>query len=140
MRSAGQERYHCLAKLYSRDAKLIILVYDITDRLSFDGMKKWYEGLKKDGIDSDSVICIFGNKEDLIENEVVTLEEAKKYSDSINAIFKKTSAKLNIGIEEGFFELSKKYLKFFERTVQKQSLVLSEHVALESKAQKSKCC
>lgn len=104
--TAGQERYHSLAKIYSRDAKVVILVYDITDRGSYDGMKRWYSTLIKEGLGPNCLFCIFGNKEDLISEEKIPLEEAKTFSNSINAVYKKTSAKLNIGIDEGFQCLS----------------------------------
>ena len=138
--TAGQERYHSLAKLYSRDAKLIVLVYDITNRSTFEGMKRWHESIIKEGIDKKAAIGIFGNKEDLLEQEEVTLEEAKKYSHSIDAVFKRTSAKLNVGIEEGFYELSKKYLKVDEVKIEKASFTLSDKQIAEKKAKKSSCC
>ena len=39
--TAGQERFHSLGPIYYRDAKGAVLVYDITDRPSFDRVKKW---------------------------------------------------------------------------------------------------
>jgi len=43
---AGQERFHALAPLYYRDAEGIMLVYDITDRTSFERMKNWVKEIK----------------------------------------------------------------------------------------------
>ena len=45
--TAGQERYHSLAKMYYRDADVAIIVYDITNSESFQGMKKWYNEVKQ---------------------------------------------------------------------------------------------
>ena len=43
--TAGQERYHSLAKMYYRDAHCAILVYDITNEESWNGLNQWYEEL-----------------------------------------------------------------------------------------------
>ena len=43
--TAGQERFHTLAKMYYRDADAAILVYDITNQESFDGLKRWHAEL-----------------------------------------------------------------------------------------------
>ena len=104
--TAGQERYHSLAKLYTRDARVIVLVYDITERSSFVGIQSWYECLQKEGLPKELVFGVFGNKEDLVKDEAVSLEEAKTFAKSIGAVYIKTSAKSSAGIEEGFRALS----------------------------------
>ena len=48
--TAGQEKYRGLAKIFYKDAAIAILVYDITNRNSFEQIKKyWYEQLKDNG-------------------------------------------------------------------------------------------
>ena len=47
--TAGQERYQSLAKMYYRDANAAILVYDITKKQSFEGLKRWYNELREYG-------------------------------------------------------------------------------------------
>jgi Ras-related protein Rab-21 len=39
--TAGQERFHALGPIYYRDAQGAILVYDITDKDSFEKAQKW---------------------------------------------------------------------------------------------------
>jgi Ras-related protein Rab-7A len=41
--TAGQERFQSLGKAFYRGSDVCILVYDVTDRMSFDGLKKWKE-------------------------------------------------------------------------------------------------
>lgn len=47
--TAGQERYHSLAPLYYKDSEVAIIVYDITNRGSFDVLKDWIQELKDNG-------------------------------------------------------------------------------------------
>lgn len=110
--TAGQERYHALAKMYYRDASAAILVYDITKRSSFAGLKTWYQELTANGPKNIgtlySVIAIAGNKEDLAEREEIDMSEAKAYAQEIGALYRKTSAKTNFGVDQLFREIAGK--------------------------------
>ncbi|CAG9314908.1 unnamed protein product [Blepharisma stoltei] len=104
--TAGQERYRSLTSMYCRDANAVILVYDITSRNSFNGLKAWYCGLKEI-IKNSTIIAIAGNKEDLVEREEIPIDEAKEYANFIGAIYAKTSAKSNVGVEKIFMDIAK---------------------------------
>mmetsp|Transcript_34121 Transcript_34121/g.39767 ORF Transcript_34121/g.39767 Transcript_34121/m.39767 type:complete len:205 (-) Transcript_34121:99-713(-) len=99
--TAGQEKYAPLAQMYYRDAKVAILVYDITNKDSYATLKEWYTELMDKG-PKDLIICVVGNKCDLEEQEEVDGETARTYARSINALFRLTSAKENKGISELF--------------------------------------
>ena len=46
--TAGQEKYRGLAKIFYKNADIVILVYDITRRKTFDEMKNyWHEQIKQ---------------------------------------------------------------------------------------------
>lgn len=105
--TAGQERYHSLAKMYYRDANAAIMVYDITKRDSFEGLKRWHKELQEFG-PKDIVITIAGNKEDLVETEAISQEEVKEFASSIGALYRKTSAKTNYGVEQVFRDIATK--------------------------------
>lgn len=107
--TAGQERYQSLARLYYRNVAVAILVYDITQQKSFEVLKKWNSELKEYG-PKNIVVIIVANKEDLVEEEEVDSEEANRYAESIGAIFIKTSAKNNYGIEKIFRDAAMKVL------------------------------
>ena len=102
--TAGQEKYKSLASMYYKDASAAILVYDITSKQSFDAIKFWVKELKEN-VQDELVIAIAANKADLIEHENVELSVAQKYSSEIDAIFKQTSAKDNIGIDDVFLKI-----------------------------------
>ena len=111
--TAGQERYRSLTKFFYKDAKIIILTYDITKAETFEELKNyWYDQLKNISLDK-IVIGIAGNKSDLIGDEKVNEEEVREYASKIEATFRLTSALNNNGIEELFKELIEKYIEKF---------------------------
>ncbi|KAJ7383647.1 Ras- protein Rab-21 [Desmophyllum pertusum] len=112
--TAGQERFHALGPIYYRDSNGAILVYDITDEDSFCKVKNWVKELKK-MLGEDIALCIAGNKIDLEKDRHVDASEAEAYAKTVGAKHFHTSAKLNKGIEEMFFELSKKMLERQEK-------------------------
>lgn len=108
--TAGQEKYRSLAKVFYKDAMIIIFVYDITSKSSFDEIKNfWYKQIK-DNILCPPIYAVAANKSDLYESEKVDEKEAKEFADQIGAIYKATSALSNNGIDTLFNFLGKKYL------------------------------
>ena len=110
--TAGQERYRSLGRTFYKDAFIVILVYDITRKDSFDNLKNiWIEELDKNG-EEKPILAIVGNKIDQYEEEVtVNEEEARKYAESINAVFLQVSAKTGSNIEVLFNLLIGEYYK-----------------------------
>ena len=109
--TAGQEIYHSLAKIFYKDANIIILVYDITNQKSFEGIEKyWYNQIKSNSI-HNYILVLVGNKNDLYDEQIVEDEEARKYAESINAIFFKTSAKSNSELDLLFQILGRKFIE-----------------------------
>ena len=62
--TAGQERYRSLAPMYYRGAAAAVVVYDVTNKDSFNGAKSWVKELQRRG-DPNVVIALAGNKADL---------------------------------------------------------------------------
>ena len=90
----------------SNGAKAAFLVYDITNRASFDNIKKWYDDLMA-FTDAANFILV-GNKVDLADERAVTREEGSKMASEIAAGgFLEVSAKDNIEIDEAFNDLAK---------------------------------
>jgi small GTP-binding protein len=138
--TAGQERYHSLAKMYYRDANAAIMVYDITKKGSFEGLKRWHKELTEFG-PKDIAIIIAGNKEDLVETEAVSPEEAQGFAKSIGALYKKTSAKTNYGVEQIFRELASKIFPDIDSiTPPRRTTVTVNKSAADKKNQDKKGC
>ena len=108
--TAGQEKYRALGKHFYKDAFIICLIYDLTNRKTFEDIKNiWYPDLLKYG-EEFTVIAIIGNKLDLCE-ENTTDVEAENYAKEIGAKFKLVSAKTGVGVDDIFIELVKAYVE-----------------------------
>ena len=108
--TAGQEKYRSLAKMFFKDAAVALIVYDITNKPSFEEIQKYWLNLVKENGPQQIIMYIVGNKYDLSEREAVNEEEARAYAESQKVPFWLTSAKDSIGIDELFEEIGLKYL------------------------------
>ena len=109
--TAGQERFQSITANYYHGSQAIALVYDITDRNSFDNLRKWVADVDRL---AQKGVCklIIGNKTDLQEKRVVTHQEGQAFADSLGAPFLETSAKTSQNVQEMFTSMAKAiYLK-----------------------------
>ena len=133
----GQEKYRSLTKIFVKDSKVVIMVYDITNRTSFESLSFWKK-IVDDMIKDSPVIGIVGNKMDLYIDEKVKEEELEEYAKSIGAKYLLTSAKNDAATFTKFLEeLLMDYLKKVpgERI---ESFVLEPKKVKEK--EKKKCC
>ena len=109
--TAGQEKFRSLTKIFIKDSKIVIFVYDITTRASFEEIDFWVSTVK-DILKEDKIVYgLAGNKKDLFQNEAVEEEEGEKKAQEIGALFKLTSAKTGQGINEFIQSLLEEYVK-----------------------------
>ena len=102
--TAGEEKFISLGKNFYRNAFIVCLVYDITNKESFENLKtKWYKELKKNG-EKNTILAVVGNKSDLYEQGEVEDDEAKEFAEEIGATFQLTSPLNNGGDLERFFK------------------------------------
>ena len=99
--SGGQERFRSSIISTLRHVEEIIIVFDVTNRKSFDDIENWLEIIKERF--NDPVIILFGNKVDVKKEEwKVTEEEINLFCTKKKLKYFGTSAKNNNGIKEGF--------------------------------------
>ena len=107
----GQEKLRAQTKIFFKNSRIVILVYDITGRESFEKLESWHK-LVKEALGDNIVLGVLGNKKDLFMQEQVKEEEAEEYAKSIGAIWALTSAKTE---RESFVtyveDLIKEYIK-----------------------------
>ena len=112
--TAGQEKYRAIGRHFYKESYIVCLVYDITNKESFQNLKKiWYPELVEYG-EKYKIVALIGNKIDKYLEEEVSEEEGKKFAEEINAVYKRTSALSGVGIVDLFNELTEKYLKEFK--------------------------
>jgi len=103
--TAGQERFRTITSSYYRGAHGIIIVYDVTDRESFNNVKHWITEIDKYAAEGVNKLLV-GNKSDLQSKKVVSYDEAKDLADSLGVQFLETSAKNAHNVEEAFNMMS----------------------------------
>ena len=101
--TAGQEKFRSLIPMYTRDANIILLVYDISNRDSFLNLTQWLKDLTNVNMD-EIILCIVGNKIDLVDKRVVTTEEGEKFAGEHDFIFQEISAKTGAGFSDLFYK------------------------------------
>ena len=86
--TVGQENFRSVNKIFMKKAEIVLLVYDITNRKSFDELEFWYDQIIENCSDSIVVIAIAANKSDLYEEQNVDFDEGKEFAKkkSINII------------------------------------------------------
>ena len=109
--TAGQERYRSMAKLFYKDAKIIIFVYDCTSKISYNELINYWIPEVQNNCMKEAKFALVANKCDLYEIECVSVEEGNNLADKIGAIFQKTSAKSGVGIDNLFQNLGRLYLE-----------------------------
>ena len=109
--TVGQERFRSIAKIFYKDARVILFVYDITSKKTFDALINfWYEELRNN-LTENPIYAVVGNKNDLYMNQQVDTSDAKDLAKNLGGIFQLTSAKTNEGIKNLFDNIGKKLLK-----------------------------
>jgi small GTP-binding protein len=108
--TAGQEKYRSLAKIFYKDAKIVIFVFDITLKSSFEALQNYWHEQVKSNCREDSIFVLVGNKLDLYNYIQMKENEAKEWADSIEAMYCETSAKTSKGIDDLFEKIGKKIL------------------------------
>ena len=111
--TAGQEKYRSVNKLFVKGSKIVILVYDITSKKTFEELSYWFDFVTNE-LGNNFYLGLIGNKLDKMTDEEVSYEEAKKLAENYGAYFSLLSAKEDKeGIDNYFEELVKQYLKSF---------------------------
>ena len=110
--TAGQEKYKSMVSSYYRGANVALIVFDITNHLSFEALPNWIETFYKNGPEQKNIILI-GNKKDLEDKRQVTHEEAETFSENNNMIYFETSAKDGDNIDYVFNYTAEKLLEFY---------------------------
>ena len=115
--TAGQEKYRSINKIFYQDAQVTLLVYDITQKETYDAIKNYWIQEVKDNAPEDVIVFIVGNKSDIYEKEAVNEEEARQYAKDINALYKLVSAENGDGINEIFKMIGERMLtqEFLEK-------------------------
>ena len=101
--TAGQEIFRSITRSYYRDSACAIIVYDITDRTSFEKVEDWIRDVRNLA-PPECVLVLFGNKLDLAAQRDVATEEGQDLADKHGLIFFETSASTGENVAKAFNE------------------------------------
>jgi small GTP-binding protein len=133
----GQEKYRSLTKIFVKDSQIVIFVYDITNRESFESLPYW-KGIIDDILGQDITLGVIGNKIDLYLEEMVKANEGKEFADSIGAKFKVTSAKDNPKeVSDFIYTMVDAYLKKNKNETRRDTLKIKK---MKDNKKKEGCC
>ena len=149
--TAGQENFRSIARAYYKNSICACIVYDITNRNSFNSVQSWIDDCTKQ-TPRNILLLLIGNKNDLNDKREVQYEEGEEFAKKKNMIFLETSAKTGNNIDK-IFEKSVKKIdqnildnKYdldnencgIRKGLRTESFVLSVEKSKEKK--KKKCC
>jgi len=103
--TAGQERFRTITSSYYRGAHGIIVVYDITDMVSFNNVKQWLQEIDRYACENVNKLLV-GNKSDLTPKRAVETNVAKAFADELRIPFLETSAKNATNVEQAFLTMA----------------------------------
>ena len=149
--TAGQEKFRSMGRHFYKNSNIVVIVYDITKKESFDDIKTfWYDNIKENA-EKYKVIGIVGNKYDLFDKEGVEIVDdnvVKEFVDKIKSDEDSKIISMNVSALNGynikmlFNDLVKQYLeKEFNILIQNNILEKGNTVNLgKNKEKKNKCC
>lgn len=108
--TAGQEKYKSMSLNVIKNADGILLLYDISQQVTFDSISQWMEDIKNLK-EEEFPILLVGNKCDLTEKRVISKEEGEKLANQYGISFFETSCKDGINIKDAVLELTNQIIK-----------------------------
>ena len=136
--TAGQEMCRAINKIFVRDAKIILLVYSIDNRHSFEEINFWINFVKEIKEDDKYIIALVANKSDLIENQTVLDEEGNELAEKNKFEFLITSALKDAeGFRKFVFKLLAQYIEMSGGMTKTKTIKLRGG---NGKKEKKKCC
>ena len=91
--TAGQEKFKSLIPSYIKDSQTVVVVYDITNRDSFESVEKWMADARELRDVDQALIVMAGNKADLAEQaRQVSYEEGLQFAKEKDIMFFEISA------------------------------------------------
>ena len=133
--TAGEDRMKTMTYAYYRGCHVVLIVYDVTSKKSFENVTTWVECVDKFA-KSNVLRILVGNKTDLEDKRVISKEEGKKLAEENGLKFYEISAKTMNGLVEMFEDVAKEYVQIYEQKAIKNFQLRKE----KEKKTKSRWC
>jgi len=141
--TAGQERYGSLYRMCYTNSNIVLFVFDLKDKRSFEEIKNYWFGKVKEATNDDVIFAVVGNKVDLYDelgnnDDFIKNEEGRNFAKSINALYFETSSKRHENIEDLFKTVAKKYLDTHSSPIGNSSSTSKQKKLSEKKIRQKK--
>ncbi|XP_008496668.1 ras-related protein Rab-39B [Calypte anna] len=100
--TAGQERFRSVTRSYYRNSAGGMLLFDLTNRTSFESVRRWHREVTDTLQPSRLVFLLVGHKSDLVGQRRVARREAEKLAASLGVQYVETSAKDATNVVQAF--------------------------------------
>jgi small GTP-binding protein len=143
--TAGQEQYRSLNKLFIKNAKIVLLVYAINAKETFEQIDFWVNYVKDILEEGSYIVGLVANKSDLYLQQQVPDEEGEKFAKDHNIKYVITSALSNVeGFKQFINELIEDYINKIENKSDKKpsekGFSINTNQKLDEQKQKKSCC
>ena len=144
--TAGQEKFRSINKFVIRDSKIVIIVYSIDNRNSFQEVDFWINYTKENLGNDNYIMALVANKIDLFEDQAVPDEEGEEAAKKYGIEFIVTSALTNKKRFQYFVnKLIADYIEKYMTNTKQPSGKENKNIKINSeenqdKKQKKKCC
>ena len=101
--TAGQEKYMSINKNLFQRVQGIILMYDITEKKTFDNLRHWINTINQ--LAGEIPLILIGNKIDLVQERIIPKEKGEQFANDNNIKFFESSGKNGENVDESFFYL-----------------------------------
>ncbi len=127
--TVGQEEYRLINKIFMKNTDIALIVYDITNRKSFEELIEWVKIVNEINPNKNVIFGFAANKSDLFEQKVINKKEGEEFAKNNNALFFETSAKDYDSVENVFIKLTEQYL---EKEEKEKEMIEMEKKPLET--------
>ncbi len=101
--TSGKENFRGITRVYYKNSACAIVVYDISNRVSFDNVSTWIEDCRNQTPKTIFMILV-GNKSDLADKRQVSTEEGQELAVKYEMKFYETSAKTGENVNDIFYD------------------------------------
>ncbi|KAL7685674.1 putative small GTP-binding protein [Plasmopara halstedii] len=137
--TAGQERFHRITATYYKGANGIVLVYDVSDRRSFENVGYWMNNIRQYSTPTQMpAMLLVGNKIDL-PNRVLTMEEGQGAASQYGCRFIETSAKTSENTNGALETIARDAFMISVNPTLTQKMVMDREKALAGRRTKDNC-
>ncbi|EGR32356.1 Ras family protein, putative [Ichthyophthirius multifiliis] len=128
--TAGQERFRSLIPSYLRDATCAIIVFDVTNKESFNNIERWLKDYR-DNRGNDASCVLIGNKIDMKQIREISQQQAEEKGKMLNMLYFDISAKTGENVQNMFLTMAKSLIPIENNNILKREEINENQANIE---------